>query len=192
MRWSTCSTILRCRQEHKQAIVWQRQTERVLVKSEGKRQESRKQVKIQKKIQRNQKCEPSCQRLTQGQKTSKAGLSGLENSKSEASSDIQESEQTCATDTSWNSGGNGEEWNDGFCTTDTSWIHDEWSPDGLYGRKIDHFSLHRRQHIPFLFERRSEVHRNPYHGRNNYYISILFKKTVQKCNCNQFLINSVY
>ena len=47
-------------------------------------------------------------------KTSKAGLSGLENSKSEASSDIQESAQTCTTDTSWNDGWNWDDWNDGF------------------------------------------------------------------------------
>ena len=46
-------------------------------------------------------------------KTSKAGLSGLENSKSEASSDIQESAQTCTTDTSWNDGSNCDEWNGG-------------------------------------------------------------------------------
>ena len=47
--------------------------------------------------------EPRCQRLTQGQ-TSKAVLSGLENSKSEASSDIQEAAQTCTTDISWKVG----------------------------------------------------------------------------------------
>ena len=40
-------------------------------------------------------------------KPSKAGLSCLQNSKSEASSDIQESAQTCTTDTSWNDGWNG-------------------------------------------------------------------------------------
>ena len=37
-------------------------------------------------------------------KTSKAGLSGLKNSKPLASSDIQESAQTCTTDISWNDG----------------------------------------------------------------------------------------
>ena len=55
-------------------------------------------------------------------KTSKAGLSRLENSKWEASSDIQESAQTCTTDTSWNDGGKGDEWNDG-------WSFDEWNDD---------------------------------------------------------------
>ena len=44
-------------------------------------------------------------------KTSTTGLSGLENSKSEASSDIQESAQTCPTDTFWNDG-----WNRDECT----------------------------------------------------------------------------
>ena len=47
-------------------------------------------------------------------KTSKAGPSGLANSKSEASSDIQESAQTCTTDTSWNDGRNCDEWNGGW------------------------------------------------------------------------------
>ena len=49
-------------------------------------------------------------------------VSGLENSKSEASSDIQESAQTCTTETSWNDGWNGDEWNDG-------WSLDEWNDD---------------------------------------------------------------
>ena len=49
-------------------------------------------------------------------------VSGLENSKSEASSDIQESSQTCTTETSWNDGWNGDEWNDG-------WSLDEWNDD---------------------------------------------------------------
>ena len=55
-------------------------------------------------------------------KTSKAGLSGLENSKSDASSDIQDSTPTYTTDTSWNDGWNGDEWNDG-------WSFDEWNDD---------------------------------------------------------------
>ena len=37
-------------------------------------------------------------------KTSKTGLSGLEYSKSETSSETQESAQTCPADTSWNNG----------------------------------------------------------------------------------------
>ena len=48
-------------------------------------------------------------------KTSKIGLSGLENSKSEASSDTQESAQTCPIDTSWvHDGWCPDEWNDGW------------------------------------------------------------------------------
>ena len=72
-------------------------------KSEGKgKKEERKQGKIQRKIQRNQRC----QRFAQGCKTSKTGLSGLENSKSETSSETQESGHVCATDASWNDGWN--------------------------------------------------------------------------------------
>ena len=55
-------------------------------------------------------------------KTSKTGLSSLENSKSEASSDIQECMQTCYTDSSWNDGWIGDEWNNG-------WVFDEWNDD---------------------------------------------------------------
>ena len=53
-------------------------------------------------------------------KTSKAGLSGLENSQSGASSDTQESAQTCPADT--NDGWNCDEWKDG-------WSSDEWNDD---------------------------------------------------------------
>ena len=56
-------------------------------------------------------------------KTSKTGLPGLENLKSETSSDTQESAQKCPTDTSWNDGWNCDEWNDG-------WSFDEWNDDG--------------------------------------------------------------
>ena len=55
-------------------------------------------------------------------KTSKPGLSGLENSKSEASLETQESAQIGPTDTSWNDGWNCDEWNDG-------WSFDEWNGD---------------------------------------------------------------
>ena len=78
-------------------------------------------------------------------RTSKVGLSSLENSKSEASSDIQESAQTCTTGTSWNDGWNGDEWNDG-------WSFDEWNDDWssvgwhesweqTYGTSASSFSL---------------------------------------------------
>ena len=55
-------------------------------------------------------------------KTSKTCLSGLQNLKSDASSDTEESVQTCPTDTSWNDGRNWDEWNDG-------WSFDEWKND---------------------------------------------------------------
>ena len=47
-------------------------------------------------------------------KTLKTDLSGLENWKSETSSETRESAQTCITDTSWNDGWNCKEWNDGW------------------------------------------------------------------------------
>ena len=56
-------------------------------------------------------------------KTSKAGLSGLEHSKSEASSDIQESAQTCPTDNSWIH----DEWRP--CECNDGWSFDEWNDD---------------------------------------------------------------
>ena len=46
----------------------------------------------------------------------------LKNSKSETTSDTQESAETCPTDTSWNDGWNGDQWNDG-------WSFDEWNDD---------------------------------------------------------------
>ena len=56
-------------------------------------------------------------------KTSKTGLSGLENSKSEISSETQESAQTCPTDNSWiHDAWSPDEWNDG-------WSCDEWNDD---------------------------------------------------------------
>ena len=56
-------------------------------------------------------------------KTSKNGLSGLENSKSETSSETQESAQTCPSDTPWNGGWSFDEWNDG-CNS-VGW-HEGW------------------------------------------------------------------
>ena len=55
-------------------------------------------------------------------KTSKTGLSGHENSKSETSSETQESAPTCTADTSWNDCWNCDEWNEG-------WSFDEWNDD---------------------------------------------------------------
>ena len=62
-------------------------------------------------------------------KTSKAGHSILENSKSDASSEIQESAPTDTTDTSWNAGWNGDEWNDGLSFDE--W-NDDWSSVGWH------------------------------------------------------------
>ena len=56
-------------------------------------------------------------------KTSKTGLSDLDNSKSEISSDPQESAHTCPTDNSWiHDGWSLDEWNDGRS-------FDEWNDD---------------------------------------------------------------
>ena len=56
-------------------------------------------------------------------KSSKTGLSGLENPKSEASSETQESAQTFTTNTSWNDGLNGDEWNDDWSSVG---LHEGW------------------------------------------------------------------
>ena len=57
-------------------------------------------------------------------KTSKTGLSGLENSKPETSSETRESAQTCTTDNSWFHGGwSYDEWNDGWSSV--GW-HEGW------------------------------------------------------------------
>ena len=57
-------------------------------------------------------------------KTSKTGISGRENVKSETSSETQESAQM----------GN-------VCASDMSWIHDEWSPDAWNdGRSLDEWN----------------------------------------------------
>ena len=92
-------------------------------KSEGKGKSIENKRKSEGKIQRNQKCEPRCQRLRTRAKHQKTGLSGLENSKSEASSETQESAQTYPTENSLDTDGwNGDEWNDG-------WSFDDWNDD---------------------------------------------------------------
>ena len=80
-------------------------------KTREKRKENPKEPKVRTKVPKA---------YTKAE-TSTAGLSGLENSKSDASSDIQESGQMCTTDTSWNDCWNGDEWNDG--------CFDEWIDD---------------------------------------------------------------
>ena len=88
--------------------------------SSGKGKQSKSWSKSQGKgkrkriVQRNQRCDPRCQNAHTRGKTSKTGLSGLENSKSETSSDTQESAQTCPTDKPWiHDGWSLDEWNDG-------------------------------------------------------------------------------
>ena len=60
-------------------------------------------------------------------KTSTTGLSGLENPKSEACSDTQESAQGCRTNTSRNDGWNCHECNDGWSFEE---LNDDWSSVG--------------------------------------------------------------
>ena len=106
--WSTFAMRLQCTQQHRQAIVWQGQTEQ-----EGKGEENKGISKGKSKGTKGAKVRTRA-------KHRKSGLSGLENSKSEARSDTQESAQTCPIDTSWNDGWNCDEWND-------DWSFDEWN-----------------------------------------------------------------
>ena len=69
-------------------------------------------------------------------KSSKTGLSGLENPKSEASSETQESAQTFTTNTSWNDGLNGDEWNDDWSSVG---LHEGW--EQTYDTSASSFSL---------------------------------------------------
>ena len=103
----------------KQSKSWSKSVCEPSFSGKGKSQE--KQGKIQRNIQRTKCANQGAKGFHKG-KTSKAGLSGLENPKSEVSSDTQESAQTCTTDTSWHDGWNGDEWNDG-------WSFDEWKED---------------------------------------------------------------
>ena len=61
-------------------------------------------LKNPKENQKEPKVRTKVPKACTGAKTSKFGLSGRENSKQEASSDTQESAQTCTTNTSWNDG----------------------------------------------------------------------------------------
>ena len=61
-------------------------------------------------------------------KTSRIGLSGFETSKSETSSETQESGHVCTTGISWNDGWNCDEWNDGrnFDERNRDWSSVGW------------------------------------------------------------------
>ena len=119
MRWNTFSTRLQCTQKKstgkqlsgkgKQSKSWST--------SEGKGKSKENDGKSKETKSANQ----GAKGLHKG-KTSKAGLLGLDNSKSEASSYIQESAWTCTTDTFWNDGWVGHDWNDG-------WSFGEWNDD---------------------------------------------------------------
>ena len=95
--------------------------------SHGPRVSPHSQAKARvEKIQRKSKGTKNANQGVKGvhkSRTSKTGLSGLENSKSEAGSETQESGHVCTTDTSWNESWNCDEWNDG-------WSFDEWNDDG--------------------------------------------------------------
>ena len=87
---------------------------------------------IVKKIRENPKenpKEPMVSKAHARVKTSKTGISGLENLKSETSSDTQESVQTYTMVTIWNDGWNGDEWNDGGSFDE--W-NDDWSSVGWH------------------------------------------------------------
>ena len=62
-------------------------------------------------------------------KTSKAGLSGFENSKSDASSETQDSGHARTTDIFWNNGWNCDEWNDAWSFDEGN---DDWSSVGWH------------------------------------------------------------
>ena len=85
------------------------------------RQERRRQGKTKGKSKGTKSANQGAKGSHKG-KTSKTGLSGLEHSKSETSSETQESAQTCTSDPSSNDSWNGGEWNDG-------WSFDEWNDD---------------------------------------------------------------
>ena len=69
-------------------------------------------------------------------KTSKTGLSGLENSKSETNSETQESAKTCLPDTSWNDGWSFDEWSGDWSSV--GW-HEGW--EQTYHTSASSFSL---------------------------------------------------
>ena len=99
--------------------------------SHGQRVSPRTQAKVRvKKTRENPKGNPKEPKVrtkvpkAYKGKTSKTGLPGLENSKSETNSGTQESAYVCSTDLSWNDDWNSDEWNDG-------WSFDEWLMNGM-------------------------------------------------------------
>ena len=99
MRKSTFSTGLQCKQESKRLAKAIRASPRVNLQSQAK-ERSQKTKKNPKDIPRDPKVSKAHARV----KTSKTGISGLENLKTETSSETQESEQLGQvhnTDTSW-------------------------------------------------------------------------------------------
>ena len=92
-----------CTQRQRQAIVWQRQTERSKSEGKGKSKASKEYPKV-----------PKVPKARTRVKTSETGLSCPDNSKSEASSQTQESALAYPIDNSH---------------TDNSWYDDGWSCD---------------------------------------------------------------
>ena len=102
VRWSTFSTRLQCKQEHRQTIVWQ-QANRA---SHGPRVKAKERVKRTRGNPKDSPKDPKVPKAHARAKLRKTGISGLENLKSEISSETQESARTCPTDSSWNDGWN--------------------------------------------------------------------------------------
>ena len=117
VRWSTFSTRLQCTQEHRKSnrLARANRASHGPTKSEGKGKSKENNGKPKGKSK-------GAKGLHKG-KTSKTGLSGLEHSKSETSSETQEPAWTCPTDNSWfHDGWSQDEWNDGRS-------YDEWNDD---------------------------------------------------------------
>ena len=89
----------------------------------------KKQGKIQRKKTKGTKSAIQGAKGLHRGKTSKTGLSGLENSKSETNSGTQESAYVCTTDLSWIDGWSSDEWNDGESFDE--W-NDDWSSVGWH------------------------------------------------------------
>ena len=106
-----------------------------MAKANGASDGSRVRVKVRVKRTREKPkenpMEPKVPKAHTRAKHRKLVSSGLEHSKSEASSDTQESAMTCPADACWNDAWNCDEWNDGwsFDEWNDGWIFDEWNDD---------------------------------------------------------------